>query len=411
MTDKKDPNKPIDLSGAFAMEVAWVQAHLVGFFKGLKGVGRAFSSAASPGNYGINKDLMIIMVADAIQGARIEPYQASLLLATNLSEPISEDGKTYRKWNDFLGRLIEIHNDKEKFNFKRYTLLRILMSNGLGNFDNLKQVGLARNHFHESDPNYEDTLEDVMHPHEDNIPYDRKPAKVTQKSVEEIQDNVPVKTYAAIPKARLMPLMAEAMQTKRMSYVQAAVMLAVNCHAMERRRTGERYLDHIMAVAADPELNARQRVVAIMHDVIENSNYTLADLESMGFPKSLLKSLEHVTKRKDEKVYLHFIQRVSLDDDALAVKMADIHHNSSDALTEKDPAKLEKYLKKREKYAVALEYLEAVKMGEITAGSSIEKFARDRGIYQASHFVAEVKESSVQPPPALPPAAATASPA
>jgi DNA-binding protein Fis len=389
MTQKEDSGnaRPLDLTNTFSMEVAWVNAHLSEFFKGLKGLRRTFTSAGKPGNYGINKDLMIVLVAEALKGQRIEPYQGSLLLATNLSEPMSDEGKVIKKWNDFLVRLIEIHTGETSFNHKRQTLIVMLMENGIENFDRLRSAGLARNYFHPEDPDYVDTLDDVLHHNNDNIPHDRRPADVTKESVEELQGNIPVKTYAAIPKDLLMPLLKEAMHEKRMGYVQAAAMLAINCHAMEKRRSGERYLDHIMAVAADPDLTPKQRVVAIMHDVIENSNYTVQDLEEMGFPKSLIVSLEHITKRPNERVYLKFIERLSHDPDALAVKMADIRHNSS------DPPTTEKEALKREKYEIALNYLAAVQCGEIEAGSSIEEFARRIDLYKEIHFRSEPKKS------------------
>ncbi len=388
MTTKKESGtgSPLDLTSTFSMEVAWVKAHLSEFFKGMKGIRRVFTAASKAGNYGINKDLMIVLVAEALKQERIEPYQASLLLATNLSEPISDEGKLIKKWDDFLERLISIHTDTTSFNRKRQTLLILLMENGLENYDSLRRVGLARNYFHPEDPDYVDTLEDVLHHNNDNIPHDRRPADIMKESVEEKLGDVPVKTYAAISKDTLMPLLKEAMHEKRMNYVQAAAMLAINCHAMEKRRSGERYLDHIMAVAGAPGLTPRQRVVAIMHDVIENSNYTVADLKEMGFPNSLIRSLEHITKRPDERVYLKFIERLSNDADALAVKMADIRHNSS------DPAQTDKEKLKREKYQIALSYLDAVKCGEIEAGSSIEEYAHEIGFYKSIHFRSEPKK-------------------
>lgn len=408
----QESHKDDELSGVgpaptFSMDVAWVKAHLGMLFKGLKNARHAFAEAVSPHQhhrYGINKDIMIVLVAEALRQARIEPYQAVLLLATNISEPVVQVDRTYKKWDDYLFSLIQQHNDDSvSFNTKRRTLLKMMIDGGLDNFTNLRDAGLMRNFFHPSDPDYQDTPDDVMVHQNDEIPFDRRPADVTRKSAQEFQGATPVTTYAAIPKKTLMPLLSEAMQEKRMNYVQAAAMLAINCHAMEKRRSGERYLDHIMAVAADPDLTPKQRVVAIMHDVIENSNYTVDDLREMGFPKSLITSLEHITKRPEERVYLKFIERLSNDADALAVKIADIRHNSS------DPPKSEKEALKREKYEIALNYLLSVQCGEIEPGSSIEDYARETELYQEIHFRSEPKKSApipflsavnpLQPPP------------
>ena len=39
-----------------------------------------------------------------------------------------------------------------------------------------------------------------------------------------------------------------------MNYMQATMMLSVNCHSLETRRKGQRYIDHTMGVAHDPRL-------------------------------------------------------------------------------------------------------------------------------------------------------------
>lgn len=398
MNTKKQNGEPTGLTGAFRMEVAWVRAHMPSLFAGLKNFRDIFAHASSTAprhNYGINKDIMIVLIADALQQQRIEPYQAALLHATNISDPVTEENKTYKNWDAFLSHLIHFHLDDESFNTKRRVLLKMLMDGGLANYDELLKSGLMRNFFHPSDPDYVDTPDDVLVHQNDNIPHDRRPAAVTKKSVDEPQGNSTVQTYAAIPKYILKPLLKEALANKTMNYVQVATMLAVNCHSMERRRSGERYLDHIMSVAADERLTPRQRVLAIMHDLLENSNYTLDDLAEIGIPKSICVSLDHISKRPDERVYLHFIERLAFDPDALAVKMADIRHNSS------DPAKTPKEVLKREKYEIALEYLSEIRAGRLMAGYSIEAFARQRGLYKEIHFKPEIKDKDhgQVPPP------------
>lgn len=329
----------------------------------------------------IPKEIILPLIQDALENQRIEPYLASLMLVVNLGQPIKYRGKVFLTWDDFFPALIKIHNDEEPaFNTKRRHFLKSLERCRFASYKQLDACGLTVNYFDPKQGISKDTLWQILVSQDDKVEHDRRPTHVNKHGVIEFQDDIARKSYAAIPKHILFPLIKEAVNDGRMNPIQVSLMIATNVHAMELRRDDTRYLDHVLAVAADPMLTPRQSIIAILHDVLENSLWTANDLLDVGFDKALVHSVEMVTKPKHE-IYMHFIQRVSDDPDALAVKMADIRHNYPTAKPDKKP-----------KYELALRYLGAIKGGALEPGYSIEKYAREVGLYDPKHYMPEPKE-------------------
>ena len=101
--------------------------------------------------------------------------------------------------------------------------------------------------------------------------------------------------------------------------------------------------------------------VALLHDVVEDSDYTLADLEAMGFPKNVVEGIALMTH--DPAVpYMEYIAAIGRHPVARAVKLADLRHNSDlsrlDTVTDRD-------LQRAEKYAAAITLLEIMEKKEI----------------------------------------------
>ena len=88
--------------------------------------------------------------------------------------------------------------------------------------------------------------------------------------------------------------------------------------------------------------------VALLHDVVEDSDYTFADLEAMGFPPVVLDALRLLT-HDDAVPYMDYVRAVKHNPVATAVKLADLRHNSDltrlDEVTEFALTRQEKYLK------------------------------------------------------------------
>ena len=101
--------------------------------------------------------------------------------------------------------------------------------------------------------------------------------------------------------------------------------------------------------------------VALLHDVVEDSGYTLADLEAMGFPKTVVEGIALMTH--DPAVpYMAYVAAIGRHPVARAVKLADLRHNSDlsrlDIVTDRD-------LQRAEKYAAAITLLESMEKKEI----------------------------------------------
>jgi (p)ppGpp synthase/HD superfamily hydrolase len=85
---------------------------------------------------------------------------------------------------------------------------------------------------------------------------------------------------------------------------------------------------------------------ALLHDVIEDTDYTVDDLEKMGFPPEVMEALQLLTRTEDVD-YMTYVGQ--LKDNAIArkVKLADLHHNSDPArlenVTDRDLKRMEKY--------------------------------------------------------------------
>ena len=132
-----------------------------------------------------------------------------------------------------------------------------------------------------------------------------------------------------------------------------AIEIANNAHKDQLDKGGNPYILHPTAVAASVN-GTEEKIVAYLHDVIEDTDITLEDLKNMGFTHSILVSLDKITKRKGVS-YDDYLAGIRDDKKALDVKIADIKHNM-DLSRIKNPT--EKDFKRIEKYKKALAFLE-----------------------------------------------------
>lgn len=94
-------------------------------------------------------------------------------------------------------------------------------------------------------------------------------------------------------------------------------------------------------------------VCALLHDVVEDTDCTFADLTKMGFPREVVEALRLLTH--DEAVpYMDYVREIAPNPIAKQVKIADLRHNSD--LSRLDTVD-ERALKRTEKYRKALEFL------------------------------------------------------
>lgn len=130
-----------------------------------------------------------------------------------------------------------------------------------------------------------------------------------------------------------------------MSDLEKAINIAIKAHSGQVDKAGQPYILHPLRVMFRFETEV-EMIVAVMHDVIEDSDFTSQDLAKLGFSDAVLKALDCLTKRSNED-YDSFILRVSQNDLARKVKMEDIKDNLNltrlDNVAAKDLQRLKKY--------------------------------------------------------------------
>ena len=92
-------------------------------------------------------------------------------------------------------------------------------------------------------------------------------------------------------------------------------------------KAGLPYYNHLLKVYANVD-NYDEIIIALLHDVVEDSEVTFDDLKVYGYPENILEALRVLTKKKGE-YYPDYIERIidSNNIQALNVKLADLKHN------------------------------------------------------------------------------------
>lgn len=129
-----------------------------------------------------------------------------------------------------------------------------------------------------------------------------------------------------------------------------AIVLAATHHKGQFDKAGQPYILHPLRVMANlgREANETQRISAVLHDIVEDTEVTFQDLRDQGFGEEVVQAVDALTKRPHEKDdYMVAIQRVSQNETARRVKIADLTDNLDLSRitnpTAKDEARLEKY--------------------------------------------------------------------
>ncbi len=110
-----------------------------------------------------------------------------------------------------------------------------------------------------------------------------------------------------------------------MPTLEDAIALAVQAHKGQRDKAGQTYILHPLRVMMRLDTEA-ERMAAVLHDVVEDTPYTLERLRELGYPQEVLFALECLTKREGED-YEAFIERVRPHPLARRVKLADLEDN------------------------------------------------------------------------------------
>lgn len=131
-----------------------------------------------------------------------------------------------------------------------------------------------------------------------------------------------------------------------------ALRLCFDAHREQVDKTGLPYVFHPFHLAEQMK-DEYSTVCALLHDVVEDTDYTLEDLRAMGFPHEVVDALALLTH--DPAVpYMDYVKVIATNPIARKVKMADLRHNSD--LSRLDVVD-ECALARNEKYRRALAYL------------------------------------------------------
>lgn len=132
--------------------------------------------------------------------------------------------------------------------------------------------------------------------------------------------------------------MASRVSAEDLARIKDAFNLAREAHATQKRKTGEPYILHPIAVASicakELMLDANPVIAAFLHDVVEDTDYTIEDIDSR-FGHDVAFLVKVVTKQKKDKYdvskqvdnYKQMLDSVQYDIRALLVKLADRLHN------------------------------------------------------------------------------------
>lgn len=131
-----------------------------------------------------------------------------------------------------------------------------------------------------------------------------------------------------------------------------ALQFMFEAHKDQKDKGGMPYVFHPYAVA-EQMTDELTTVTALLHDVAEDTDYTIEDLERAGFPKRVCQALELLCHRK-EVSYEDYIEAIKADPIAVKVKLADLAVNSDlTRLSEVGPKELARQ-KKYEKAKTSL---------------------------------------------------------
>jgi len=131
-----------------------------------------------------------------------------------------------------------------------------------------------------------------------------------------------------------------------------AMKIAFEAHKNQVDKSGMPYIFHPFHIA-EQMTDEYSVCVALLHDVIEDSDITIDQLTAEGFPERVISALRLLT-HNDALPYMDYIGKIKSDPISVAVKLADLRHNS-------DLSRLETVdetaLSRAEKYSAAIDIL------------------------------------------------------
>ena len=129
--------------------------------------------------------------------------------------------------------------------------------------------------------------------------------------------------------------------------IEDAISIAAQAHKGQKDKAGAPYMLHPLRMMLRMNSEAAM-MAAVLHDVVEDSAWTLERLRGEGFPDEVLEAVDCLTHRDGES-YQEFVERVQTNPISRQVKIADLEDNMNirriNQIGAKDLERLEKYHK------------------------------------------------------------------
>ena len=140
-----------------------------------------------------------------------------------------------------------------------------------------------------------------------------------------------------------------------MATLEKAIELAARAHAGQTDKQGLPYILHPLRVLMGVESD-EARIIAVLHDTLEDTNLTEDDLRREGFSEAIIAGVLAVTHRRDES-YADYVVRCSRLEAARQVKLSDLADNSRLDRVLMRPDRLKSDLARVRRYLLSYQFL------------------------------------------------------
>jgi len=110
-----------------------------------------------------------------------------------------------------------------------------------------------------------------------------------------------------------------------MNNLEKAIALALEAHEGDTDKAGETYIRHPLRLMEQMDTE-QERVVAVLHDVVEDSDYDLEEIREK-FGEEVRNAVAALTKAPDDDYLEEYIPNIASNPLALKVKRADLKDN------------------------------------------------------------------------------------
>ena len=133
-----------------------------------------------------------------------------------------------------------------------------------------------------------------------------------------------------------------------MGTLERAIEIALEAHSGQLDKSGCEYIGHPLRVMAAGN-TIEEKIVGVLHDVVEDSEWTFEMLVAEGFSAEIVEALRCLTRLSETEPYDKFIARVKSNPLAVAVKLNDLTDNMDirrlPYISDKEVKRLKRYLK------------------------------------------------------------------